>query len=385
MRARHQDGWVEERRGRRSRSWYGHYFEYVKDAQGKETRIHRGIRLGDKATMTKWKAEEKLRAEIGKTQKQKPVGAALTFEWFTRQQFLPMKQPKWTGSTRRTNLATLEHHVLPALGPKPLAEITKFDCQILVNDLAGKGYSHSIVDHCRIMVGAIMEEALDAELIGKNVARKVENPETKEPQKPVLPKDDARKLIDALPFRDRLICMIGAFCAMRPGEIFGLQRSSFCGDHFQIQGTAWAGTLRPGKAKTKGSLGSVAIPNALLSLLHTWLETLSDAPDGLLFPSSQPGRPMRAETWLRCRLKPVAERLGITTQVNFQVMRRSFATHAQGLGDSKSVQTHLRHSRITTTMDTYTQPVEENVRALVNRVADSVMAPRQIEANQAIN
>jgi integrase len=254
-----------------------------------------------------------------------------------------------------------------------------------VNDLAAKGYSFSVVDHCRIMVGAILEEALDAELIGKNVARKVENPETKEPQKPVLPKDDARKLIDALPFRDRLICMIAAFCAMRPGEIFGLQRSSFQGDHFQIQGTAWAGTLRPGKAKTKGSLGSVAIPNALLPLLHAWLETLPDAPGGLLFPSSQPGRPMRAETWLRCRLKPIAEDLGITTQVNFQVMRRSFATHAQGLGDSKSVQTHLRHARITTTMDTYTQPVEENVRALVNRVADSVMAPRQIEANRVIN
>jgi integrase len=69
----------------------------------------------------------------------------------------------------------------------------------------------------------------------------------------LLPKHKARELINALPLRDRLIAMIAAFCAMRPGEIFGLQRSSFRGDYFYVQGTAWCGTMQPGKAKTKGS------------------------------------------------------------------------------------------------------------------------------------
>jgi integrase len=373
MRTRHQDGWVEERGGR-VRKWYGHYFEYVVDEQGEENRVHRGICLGDKAKMTKWKAEEKLREAIAATQKQQPVGNALTLDWFTRERFVPMKMPKWTGSTQQTNLNILNRHVLPALGNKPLAQLTKFDCQMLVNDLAAKGFSHSIVDHCRIMIKAILEEALDADLIGKNVARKVENPETKAELKPVLAKEDARKLINALPLRDRLIVMISAFCALRPGELFALQRSSFRGDHFQIQGTAWRGTLRPGKAKTKGSLAQVVIPDMIQPLLEAWLGTLSDIPpDALVFPSTQAGRPMRPEVWLKRRIKPVAARLGIPGKLNFQVMRRTFATQAQEFGSVKSAQTHLRHSNSSTTMDVYQQPVDSAVREMVNGVAESVM------------
>ena len=373
MRTRHQDGWVEER-GRRVRKWYGHYFEYVTDEQGKETRRHRGVYLGDKAKLRKWQAEDKLRKVIAASQKQQPVGDSLTLEWFTRERFIPMRAPKWAPSTRETNLGILNHHILPKLGSKPLSELEKFDCQMLVNDLAAKGFSFSVVDHCRIMIKAILEEALDADLIGKNVARKVENPETKEPQKPVLPKDKARELINALPLRDRLIAMIAAFCAMRPGEIFGLQLSSFRSDHFLVQGTAWCGTLRPGKAKTKGSKTSVVIPDVILPLLNAWLETSGNAsPDSLLFPSTMPGVSIRPEVWLRRRVKPVAKRLGITSKVNFQVLRRTFATHAQEFGSFKSVQTHLRHTNVNTTLGVYTQPVDKSVRRLVNDVANDVM------------
>jgi hypothetical protein len=96
MRTRHQDGWVEERGGR-VRKWYGHYFEYVTDAEGKETRVHRGIYLGEKAKLNKWEAEKKLRDAIAATQKQQPFGNALTFEWFTRKRFIPMKCPSGRG------------------------------------------------------------------------------------------------------------------------------------------------------------------------------------------------------------------------------------------------------------------------------------------------
>jgi integrase len=323
--------------------------------------------------MTKWKAEEKLRKVITATQKQQPVGDSLTLEWFVRERFIPMRLPKWAPSTRETNLGFLNHHILPTLGSKPLAEISKFDCQMLLNSLAEKQFSFSVINHCRIMLGAVLDEALDADLIGKNPARKLENPETREPLRPVLPKEDARKLIGALPIRDRLICMIASFCALRPGEIFGLQRSSFRGDHFQIQGTAWAGTMRIGKAKTRGSLTSVIIPDAVLSLLNAWVETLDKNPDGLLFPSTKPGVPMRPEVWLKRRIRPVAERLGIATRVNFQVMRRTFATNAQEFGSVKSAQAHLRHSNASTTVNIYQQPVDSAVREMVNSVTESVM------------
>ncbi len=372
MRTRHQDGWIELR-GARRRGWYGNYCVYVQDESGNEKRHHRGVYLGDKAKMRKWEAADKLRKIIAATQKQQPVGNSLTLEWFVKERFLPMRSPQWAPSTRETNLGNLNRHILQKLGSIPLTELEKFHCQVFLNDLAEKGFSFTVVDHCRTMLKAVLEEALDADMIGKNPARKLANPDTKEPEKHVLAKADAHLLLDSLPFRDRLMAMIAAFCAMRPGEIFGLRWSSWRQDHFQIEGTAWRGKLRPGKAKTRGSKAPVVLPNVLLPLLKMWRDKHATAPlEALIFPSEK-GTPMRPENWLRRRVKPIAKAVGISTTVNFQVLRRTFATNAQSHGNAKDVQAHLRHSDIGTTLNEYTQPIPESVRKLVNAVADDVM------------
>jgi integrase len=317
-----------------------------------------------------------------------PAPDRLTLEWFTRERFLPMREAQWAPSTRETNLYHIDRHILPALGSASLARLDKFRCQTFLNDLArprkkgaAHGFSFTVIDHNRTMLKAILEEALDAELIGKNPARKLVNPETPEPEKFVLPKDQARALLDALPFRDRLMAMIAAFCAMRPGEIFGLRWSSWRGDHLQIEGTAWRGVLRPGKAKTKGSKTSIALPDLLIPALKMWREHCGNPPAEALMFGSEKQTPMRPENWLRRRIKPIAAKLGISVPVNFQVLRRTFATNAQGYGNPKDVQAHLRHTDIATTLDVYTQKVPESVRKLVNAVTHDVMtaAPPAIE------
>jgi integrase len=105
-----------------------------------------------------------------------------------------------------------------------------------------------------------------------------------------------------------------------------------------------------------------------------WRDIHTDAPaDALIFPTEN-GTPMRPENWLRHRVKPTARALGISVPLNFQVLRRTFATNAQGHRNAKDVQTHLRHSDIATTLVVYTQPIDGNVRRLVNAVAADVMA-----------
>jgi len=89
---------------------------------------------------------------------------------------------------------------------------------------------------------------------------------------------------------------------------------------------------------------------------------------------------MRPENWLRRRIKPHAQMLWILVPVNFQVLRRTFATNAQSHGNAKDVQTHLRHSGIATTLGIYTQPIDESVRKLVNAVAEDVMSSKELEA-----
>lgn len=373
MRTRHQDGWVEER-GRKVRRWYGHYYVYVKDAGGREVRQHRGIVLGEKAKLRKWEAENKLREEIKKATKGVPVGEGRTLAWFTQEKFVPMKAKSWAPSTRETNIYIIERHILPSLGATPLTELDKFDCQIFLNQVADK-FSGTVVQHCRTLLKAILEEAVEGDFIGKNPARKLDLPETPEPEKAVLGKEEARDLLQSLEFRDRIILAIAAFCAMRPGEIFGLRWSSWHRDHFQIEGTAWRGTLRPGKAKTQQSKARVTIPDVLIPALELWREQNAAAPaEALIFPSES-GTPMRPENWMRRRLKPHALTAGITTPVNFQVMRRTFATNAPEHGTNpKDVAAHLRHSNVGTTLNHYTQSIPANVRKLVNAVAEDVMA-----------
>jgi len=88
-------------------------------------------------------------------------------------------------------------------------------------------------------------------------------------------------------------------------------------------------------------------------------------------------RNMRPENWLRRRIKPIAAVLGGHTPVNFQVLRRTFATNPQGHGSAKDVQVHLRHADIATTLGIYTQPIDKNVRKLVNAVTDDVMSAKK--------
>ncbi len=127
-----------------------------------------------------------------------------------------MKAPTWAPSTRETNTYIVERHIIPALGEKPLTELDKFDCGIFLNQVAA-GFSETVVQHCRTLLKAILEEAVEADLIRKNPTRKLALPEMPEVEKPVLAKEAARDLLQSLKFRDRIILAIAAFCAMRPG------------------------------------------------------------------------------------------------------------------------------------------------------------------------
>jgi integrase len=59
--------------------------------------------------------------------------------------------------------------------------------------------------------------------------------------------------------------------------------------------------------------------------------------------------------------------------VNWQVLRRSYATWLVAAGaDPKAVQAQMRHSRISTTMDIYSQFVPASQRRAVAQMMDMV-------------
>jgi len=80
------------------------------------------------------------------------------------------------------------------------------------------------------------------------------------------------------------------------------------------------------------------------------------------------GAPIRKDNILTRHIKPAARKLGLDF-VNWQVLRRSFATHLKRMGaDVKDAQNLMRHSRASTTLDVYQQFIPESQRRVADRL-----------------
>jgi len=130
--------------------------------------------------------------------------------------YIPMRGANWRAATRRTNLDYLNSHVYPTLDHVALKDVTKFQVQMLLNRLAAEEYSYTVVYHLRDLIKAALAEAVDQEVLERNLARKTVIPEIEECDKPVLPvKMYAKLLADLDGIRDRAIFLIACFCALR--------------------------------------------------------------------------------------------------------------------------------------------------------------------------
>ena len=99
-------------------------------------------------------------------------------------------------------------------------------------------------------------------------------------------------------------------------------------------------------------------------MLERWVSKIGAKGSDLLFPGKDGKSPMWPGVWLQKRVQSVAKKLGITTTVTFQVLRRSFATrHRNDLKDAAAVLGHSNYK--TTTANVYAQSVEDRVRAMV--------------------
>lgn len=94
----------------------------------------------------------------------------------------------------------------------------------------------------------------------------------------------------------------------------------------------------------------------------------ADGPDDLVFQSVWTGKPMGDGNILKRFIKPAAKKLGL--RANWRCLRTSHATWlVQAGADPKSVQGQMRHTRISTTMDIYSQIVPVAQRRAVEKLS----------------
>ena len=375
--------------GARQKKWYGKFRVYGRDRNGKEVERTRKIVLGSKSELCKWEAAKKLEEIIlrengsGNTAFLK-ADDSVTFEWFVRERYLPMRSGSWRPATKAKTEYEINRYLVEKFADAPISMIGTFEIQIQLNNLAGK-FSESIVKHAYVNVRSIMRSAQKLKFIADNPAEDVKMPETKAVKRRTMTTQQIASLIGAIEDpHDLCLMSIGLFCATRTSETFGLQWKSYLGDRLIVHGTAYERQLYEGKTKTEASAQAIPIPEDIQPIIEAWREVCPDtSPDALMFPTSGRGTredetvPRHAKNFLRWRIHPIAKRLGIPTElVTFQVMRRTLGTDLQQHGTMKDAQQILRHASIRTTANVYMQPIPASVVSAINSRTRAIFQTR---------
>lgn len=364
-----QAGWVSIR----GKYWYGYYRETVLDPETNQERLKKiPIRLGLKTQMNKLKARSVLREEITKRNGQIAEGRVLkdgsvTFEWFVRNRYFPLRLGDWRPETAVTKMEQIEMDLIGKFGPYPLDALDKFVLQTHLNALAER-YCQDRVKQARSYMKSIFDEAIEQEYLAKDPARKLKTPKNLRPKdKRVLTWEQMWSILAIAGRRDRLLLALDMTEALRPSELFALRWRSFDDRNtLSITETVYRRKLRP-YGKTPGSMTKVHLPEGLAVELRTWKIECGDlSPDDFIFPNADGGILDSANYRFRV-LKPLADALGIE-RLNFQILRRTMATQAQNMGSVKDIQAHLRHSRPDTTANEYMQALPASVQQMVGSV-----------------
>ena len=213
-------------------------------------------------------------------------------------------------------------------------------------------------------------------------ARKLERPITREPDATLLEWSEYQQVLLKLKRRrDQLIVKVAAACAVRPEELFAFRWRHFA----SLPGGVRKALLvvdsvyrefRSDETKTVGSNDYVALPHRLAAELQEWrTETRYSADAEFIFSDSHGGF-INKDNFLNRVLYPVRNELKLP-KLNFQILRRTFATRAYGdrHGNLKDIQKHLRHTKPSTALENYIKDVPETVFQMVDDVYEDMLRP----------
>jgi integrase len=256
-----------------------------------------------------------------------------------------------------------------------LEEIDISVLQIYLGKLAKDNFSVWLVARCKTLVSSILEYACELEFIRRNPARSrsYRMPVCKAARKPVLSMAQILSLWNAITNqRDHLIVRVGTCCAVTANELLGLVWECVTPDHLIIRSMAYRGELTEWRVKRKARFRAVPITPTIHREFEQWRAMSENTEDAaMVFPNAKGTGPIWNGTFLQKRVAPIARKLKIAVPVNFQVLRRSFATwNKASLKDAQSV---LGHGDIATTANVYAQEVEVDAAALVANYEKRIM------------
>ncbi|TQK52914.1 site-specific recombinase XerD [Streptomyces sp. SLBN-118] len=254
-----------------------------------------------------WLAEKQ--TEIRRGDWQDPDAGAVNVEEYALRW---VKERRLSDTTDELYRRLLRLHILPAFGDLDLDQITAPRVRSWRSERLDTTGAETTVAKSYRLFKAILETAVEDELIRRNPCRIRGAGKESAAERPVASVDQVDALANPLGLRWRLMVYLGAYGPLRPEEQAELRRKDVDLDNLTVRVRQAAPELTSGKraeGPTKSEAGKrlVVLPAFLYIELRRHLDWYAErGPDGLLFVGEK-GKPFRRSTfgrkWRKARAK----------------------------------------------------------------------------------
>ncbi|MFF9146169.1 tyrosine-type recombinase/integrase [Streptomyces sp. NPDC014861] len=260
-----------------------------------------------------------------------------------------LRHRKLEDRSRERNEGVLRLHIKPAFGAGTLAAITTPRVRAWRTALLDSGVGEPTVVKAYQLLRAILNTAVDDELIRRNPCRIKGADHYDVPERPVLTVAEVYAVADAIQPRYRALVLLAAFTTLRFGELASLRRRDLDLSRCVVlvrraQSELQNGKLADKAPKSAAGVRPVAFPAELVPELTHHLERFAAAgQDGHLFQGPRGGLLRRSnfrDDWTTARAEA-----GVSGDVHFHDLRHTGNTLASSAGAStRELMTRMGHS-----------------------------------------
>ncbi|KJK58348.1 tyrosine-type recombinase/integrase [Saccharothrix sp. ST-888] len=286
-----------------------------------------------------------------------------------------LKERKLEETTRERNEGVLRLHIKPQLGERFLSEITAPRVRAWRTKLLESGVGEPTVVKAYQMLRAIMNTAVDDELIKRNPCR-IPGADTYDvPERPVLTVPEVYSVAASIQLQWKALVLLTAFTTLRLGELAALRRRDVdLGARVlwvrRNQAELSSGKLVTKAPKSRAGFRPVAFPEMIVPDLEHHLEHHAAAgQEGRFFVGPRGGRLRRSnfrDDWVAARTKA-----GVSEEVHFHDLRHTGNTLASQSGAStRELMTRMGHSTTKAAL-IYQHMTSDRDRTIADKMGDA--------------
>jgi integrase len=201
---------------------------------------------------------------------------------------------------------------------------------------------------------------------------------TEEEQEYAYTLEEVAEMLDMLEEPARTVCAVAAFTGLTHSELPGLKWSDYDGKYITVQRKITGNFVQDqkkvvgryiGAPKTSARKASIPVVRQLQQILQEFRKQFPPTAENWIFRGTKSLEPLNLDHLVRRQIRP---------RINgnwhgWHAFRRGLGTRLNDLGvDTKTIQSILRHSNISTTLAFYILPSKEKAEAGLKKLSKAM-------------